>query len=158
MTPNSDKHLISPYNITPESNIWVTRIKEIITNWRSSWFLNKFLLVNILGNESQCFQWITQVYLWGKELRGVLMGVEPMTSQLVHVLWMLYHWATEDLWQAWQFNPFPPNAIIHILHTVLSTFPRVLTRRICLLIKSFLVLVIISFILMTLTCDSGVIL
>ena len=28
----SDKHLISPYNITPESNINVTRIKEMITN------------------------------------------------------------------------------------------------------------------------------
>ena len=67
-----------------------------------------------------------------------------MTSQLVHVLWMLYHRATEDLWQAWRFNPFPPNVIIHILHTVLYTFPRVLTRRICLLIKSFLVLIIIS--------------
>ena len=29
--PTSDKHLISPYNITPESNINVTRIKEMIT-------------------------------------------------------------------------------------------------------------------------------
>ena len=29
--PTSDKQLISPYNITPESNINVTRIKEMIT-------------------------------------------------------------------------------------------------------------------------------
>ena len=28
----SDKHLISPYIITPESHIKVTRIKEMITN------------------------------------------------------------------------------------------------------------------------------
>ena len=31
-TLKNDKHLISPYNIIPESNIKVTRIKEIITN------------------------------------------------------------------------------------------------------------------------------
>ena len=32
LTPKSDQLLISPYNITPESNIKVTRIKEMITN------------------------------------------------------------------------------------------------------------------------------
>ena len=34
-------------------------------------------------------------------------------------------------------NPLHPNISMHILHTVLYTFPRVLTRRICLTIKSF---------------------
>lgn len=32
LTPKSDKHLNSPNNITLESNINVTRIKEMITN------------------------------------------------------------------------------------------------------------------------------
>ena len=32
LTPKSDQHLISPYNITPESNIKVTRVKQMITN------------------------------------------------------------------------------------------------------------------------------
>ena len=32
LIPESDQHLISPYNITPESNIKVMRIKEMITN------------------------------------------------------------------------------------------------------------------------------
>ena len=32
LTPKSDWHLISPYCITPESNIKVGRIKELITN------------------------------------------------------------------------------------------------------------------------------
>ena len=32
LTPKSDWHLISPYCITPESNIKVMRIKEMITN------------------------------------------------------------------------------------------------------------------------------
>ena len=50
---------------------------------------------------------------------------------------------------------FHPNVIMHILHTVLYTFLKVLTRRICLLIKSFFFGDIISFILMTLICDSG---
>ena len=35
LTPNSDKHLISPYNITTESHINVMRIKEMITNQRT---------------------------------------------------------------------------------------------------------------------------
>ena len=42
--PKSDKHLISPYHIPPESNMKVVRIEEMITNWRSSWLLNKFSL------------------------------------------------------------------------------------------------------------------
>ena len=32
LTPNTDQHLISPYNIIPESNIKVMRVKEMITN------------------------------------------------------------------------------------------------------------------------------
>ena len=29
---DSEQHIISPYNITPESHIKVTRMKELITN------------------------------------------------------------------------------------------------------------------------------
>ena len=32
LTPKSEEHLISPYNITPESNIKVRRVKDMITN------------------------------------------------------------------------------------------------------------------------------
>ena len=34
-------------------------------------------------------------------------------------------------------NPLHPNISMHIHHTILSTFPKVLARRICLPIKSF---------------------
>ena len=34
--PKNDKHLISPYKITSESNFKVTRIKEMITNLGNS--------------------------------------------------------------------------------------------------------------------------
>ena len=44
LTPKSDYHLISPYNITLESHIKVTRIKEMIHNLGSSWLLDKFSL------------------------------------------------------------------------------------------------------------------
>ena len=44
LIPESDQHLISPYKITPESNIKVVRIWEMIINWRTSWLLNKFSL------------------------------------------------------------------------------------------------------------------
>ena len=36
-------------------------------------------------------------------------------------------------------NPLHPNISIHILHTLLYTFPLILTRRICLTIKASLV-------------------
>ena len=36
LTPQSDQHLISPYNITPELNKDVVRIKVMIINKRSS--------------------------------------------------------------------------------------------------------------------------
>ena len=52
----------------------------------------------------------------------------------------------------------PSNISMHILQTVLYMLPKVLTRRICLIIKrkkELLQLVIISFILMTLMFDSG---
>ena len=45
----------------------------------------------------------------------------------------------------------------HILHTVLYTFPKVLTRRICLTILSYPYLLTLSFILVTLMFDLGVI-
>ena len=51
------------------------------------------------------------------------------------------------------FNPFHPNISLHILYTVLCTFPMVFTRKI-----ELLGCVIISFILITLTFDSVVIL
>ena len=48
-TPKSDKHLISPYNITPESNIRVTRIMERINKYRSL-IVKQNLFVSTLGN------------------------------------------------------------------------------------------------------------
>ena len=54
------------------------------------------------------------------------------------------------------FNPLHPNISENILHTVLFTFPTMLARRICLTVK-VLQLIIISFILMTLMLDSGMI-
>ena len=44
LTPKSDKHLISPHNITSDSHIQATGIKEMIIMYRSSWFLNKVSL------------------------------------------------------------------------------------------------------------------
>ena len=36
------------------------------------------------------------------------------------------------------YNPLYPNISRHILHTVLFALPRILTRRICLIINSFI--------------------
>ena len=56
------------------------------------------------------------------------------------------------------FNSLHPNIIMHILHTVLCTFPKVLDKENLSNKQELLWLVIISLILMTLICDSGVIL
>ena len=56
------------------------------------------------------------------------------------------------------FNPLHPNISMHILHTVLYTFPKVLTGRICLINQELPQSVIISSILKICMCDSGVIL
>ena len=45
LTTKSDKLLISPYNITPESNIKITEIKKKWpTTHKALWFWNKFPL------------------------------------------------------------------------------------------------------------------
>ena len=44
LTPDSDKRLISPNSITPESYIKVMRTKEMIATSISSWLLDKFSL------------------------------------------------------------------------------------------------------------------
>ena len=55
-------------------------------------------------------------------------------------------------------NPFYPNVSMYILPTALLTFHNVLTRGVYKTIKSFFKLVIISFILLALMCNLGVIL
>ena len=44
LNPKSAKHLISPYNITPESHIKVMRIKEMVSREETVWLANKFSL------------------------------------------------------------------------------------------------------------------
>ena len=42
LTSKSDQHLISPYNITPELNIKVTRRKRMIITLKNTWLFNKW--------------------------------------------------------------------------------------------------------------------
>ena len=43
-TPWTDQHLISPYNIIPETHIKVVSVKDMITYKSNSWLLNRFFL------------------------------------------------------------------------------------------------------------------
>ena len=76
----------------------------------------------------------------------------PNTSQnlletCLRITWSIYRAA---------FNLLRPNISMHILHTALYTFPKMLTRRIWLPIKSFFSkALLISSILMTIPSDSG---
>ena len=49
LAPKSDKHLISSYNITPESHSKVMKKKEVITSVRLL-IVELILLVSTLGN------------------------------------------------------------------------------------------------------------
>ena len=50
-------------------------------------------------------------------------------------MWILFF---KSCTHCFPVNPLQPNISMHILHTVLYTSPKMLTRRICLRIKSFL--------------------
>lgn len=50
-SPKSDCCLISPHLITPESNIKVLRVKEMITIGRSSWLFDK---ISLLISQEMC--------------------------------------------------------------------------------------------------------
>ena len=54
--------------------------------------------------------------------------VIAITLKITHPI---LHVSTETI------NPLQPNITMHILHTVIYPFPKVLTRRICLTIKNF---------------------
>ena len=57
LTPKSDQHLISPYNITTESHINVRRIKEMITNQKKKLLIvGEILPVSILVNAERTLQ------------------------------------------------------------------------------------------------------
>ena len=51
---DSDKVLISLYNLSLKSNVQVTRIKEMISNWQSSSWFYKFSLLDPLHP----FEWL----------------------------------------------------------------------------------------------------
>ena len=80
LTPKSDQHLISPYNITTESHINVRRIKEMITNQKkkNSWLLEKFS-VSILVNAERTLQriWIPMLESKGSTLVNLKFTLEP---------------------------------------------------------------------------------
>ena len=67
LTPKSDWHLLSPYNITPESHIKVMAIKEMATREGTFWLANKFSLSAPLEMyKKQCGEYA----YWCKGVKG----------------------------------------------------------------------------------------
>ena len=66
-------------------------------------------------------------------------------SQLTFIKWFHLTWnvsrtffLSHTIYYFWcSINPLHPNISMHILHTILNTFPYVLAGRICLTIKRF---------------------
>jgi len=67
LSPNSDKHLISPYSIITWSNIQVRRIKEIITKDKLSWCVSKFSW--LVPNDTYQEQWGEHMLILG--IKGI---------------------------------------------------------------------------------------
>ena len=68
--------------------------------------------------------------LHSKNISRVTPTPSPLMRQLHYLQIHLF------LEEVYLFNPLPPNISMHILHTVLHTFPKRLTRRICVTVKS----------------------
>ena len=59
----------------------------------------------------------------------------PNLGQLPSLVKKIIQEKVKTYVQSWFFNPSHPNLSMHILYTVLYSFPQALTRRICLTIK-----------------------
>ena len=69
------------------------------------------------------------------DYRKLILNIEFNLNSL-SCIFVLFFFFLNNAWH--NYNPLHHNISMHILHTVLYTFPKVLTRRICLTIKIFL--------------------
>ena len=74
-------------------------------------------------------------YITNKYYQNEIVLLKLLNDKLMYKIIQKYDTETWHLQRA-QFNPLHPNISMHILHTVLYTFPKVLTRRIYLTNKS----------------------
>ena len=65
LSPKSDQHEISPYNISSLENIVVMRIEHVIREDESNWYFNKFSPLLVLYKDSK---WESQ--FWYQGLKG----------------------------------------------------------------------------------------
>ena len=70
-----------------------------------------------------------------KELNILSTGVPMRICVVLEQTSLLFHQKGHS-YLYWLFNSLHPNITMHILHTVLRTFSKRLTRRICSTIKS----------------------
>ena len=109
---------------------------HVTKNLRYSACFNTFILVKIV---------FSNVYLHREHIIDI--NVFFLTCYLCYCpftgqIWNLKTWSSAGLFSFWPLFTYTltllhPNISMHILHTVLYTFPMVLVRRICLPIKSF---------------------
>ena len=117
---------------------------ECLTIWRqhltvraSPWYQHNAACKKMFSKSLKCMKIL---FYWG-------VGMESVNGQLRNCWgklaegWGLTRWKNKTLVTSWyctcSISPLNPNISTHILYTVLYTFPKVLTRRICFTIKSF---------------------
>ena len=129
-------------------------------NWSGINHLNNVINKSPLGKYTRVF------YYEGSFQKVISQGKNKNAELVVYFRgdWLFSWWPVINkqslpVHKSWSlFNPLHHNISMHTLCTVLHTLPKVLNKRICLMINSFFSWWSFSFILVTLMCDSGVIL
>ena len=123
---------------------WVYNNYEIIFDYESL-------------NSGMVSIYLTQFYLLRSQDR-LFKGERRLYAHVwLWVLWWKWNCWCTGLYKHY-VNPLNPNISMHILHTVLHTFPKVLTRRICPTFKRFFSCVSHPITFVTLMCNLAMIL
>ena len=129
----SEKHL-SPQIWYHLLYAYTKKFVILLQTWKMFVYLSLFVKHSFVYHSNQwplLSWWALELALpLSEDLYRIGMSRNRMVSNL-----LLY--AGKEHLVGRKINPLHPNISMHILHTVLYTFPKVLTRRICLTIKSF---------------------
>ena len=124
---------LSP-NLIPFTLCLHKKFVILLQTWKMFVYLSLFVKHSFVYHSNQwplLSWWALELALpLSEDLYRIGMSRNRMVSNL-----LLY--AGKERLVGRKINPLHPNISMHILHTVLYTFLKVLTRRICLTIKSF---------------------
>ena len=128
--------LFQPFFMFSEAKKKKTHTKKIIIFYLSSSISHFFIsLLFKLTPSSGSDKKATEVWWIDSRCKPKADQRVPNLGQLPSLVKKIIQEKVKTYVQSWFFNPSHPNLSMHILYTVLYSFPQALTRRICLTIK-----------------------